>query len=765
MNSKKTKSDNYSDDDKDLDLSKDDEDYDFSPLKEDFLKLNYSKSTKLDSKEYDFFKKRKRSSDFSDSSIDVIDSNSNNNSIKEINKKELSSFQKSYIKSQKENFDKQFNLLRTDFKLLVEYEKEIFKDTNLDIMFIMDLTGSMSMWLNEAKKNVNYIIEEIKENNPGSKIRLSFIGYRDFTESKLLRIYDNIEFSDNFKEFNTFLSGLDCYGGGDEPEDVLGALNKALEMKWESNAKYAVLVCDAPCHGKKYHNALYDNFENGDPDGLILEVIMQKFYDRGITFYCIEINNSTKKMFDIMKHVYNNENKFHVEKLGNSVHQFSFFVSFSASLLLGSTKYNKIKFKDFLSNYRKEAINRIISKYSHKFKNESNNIFNNANNNNIDTLSLINQIENLDLEGNDKQLFDFINRMNDLEINKQANEEEAYITNKIDETIIHPIQENIIPYTLKSLTYNKDLSIINDWINPSIIEQNLETKLLFSYSTLKYSNENSEYEINMYDYSLNKNLVGKIASKIKKEEYNNINLYLKKLCMNEVICEQIGDYFNIKLHDEFPQLNKYIKFKKHTIYQYNDKIKEINISKDNKNSNHSKYIIGDSTIQFDNTLSTSMDSQILNTFSHFSYQVSGGKLIILNLKYDKVKRIVTNFQICFLEENGYKNILEFFSSHICDNNCKVLGLSHPRKKNKDIVVEENFFSSKYLTNTILCKCCSIPIIKNDEMCCGVCATKIARNKRKAICSICRFSFEYSTFYYNCQLIKFPTKCKKCEINF
>ena len=28
----------------------------------------------------------------------------------------------------------------------------IFKDTNLDIMFIMDLTGSMGIWLNEAKK-------------------------------------------------------------------------------------------------------------------------------------------------------------------------------------------------------------------------------------------------------------------------------------------------------------------------------------------------------------------------------------------------------------------------------------------------------------------------------------------------------------------------------------------------------------------------------------------------------------------------------------
>ena len=773
---KKSKNENFSEDDIDLNLYKDDEDYDFSPLKDDSLKLKISKSSKLEF--YDTkitsFLKHKRSSDSSDSSIDDIKSNSNNKSIKETNIKELTTFQKSFIKSQKENFDKQFNLLKTDFNLFIEYEKEIFKDTNLDIMFIMDLTGSMSMWLNEAKKSVNSIIEEIADNNPGSKIRLSFIGYRDYTEPKQIRIYNNIEFNDNIKEFNKFLSGLDCYGGGDEPEDVVGALNKALEMKWESNAKYAVLVCDAPCHGKKYHNVLYDKFENGDPDGYILEDIMQKFYDKGITFYCIEINDSTKKMFEIMKRIYNDENKFHIEKLGNSVHQFSFFVAFSASILLENTRYSRIKFQDFLSNYRKEAINKIISKYSHKIKRPQNNINNIDYENNLE-FTLINQIENLDLEGNDKQLFDFINRMNDLKINNnqnnniniiEKNEDNEYIMNKLDETIIHPMNENIFYYNLKGLTYNKDLNILNDWINPTIIEQKLDTKLLFSYNTLKYNNDNSEYEIAMYDFSLVKNLLGKIPSKIKKIEYNNIKLFLNRICRDEVICEQIGDYFNIRVHDEFQQSNKYIKFQKHIIYEYNNEIKENNSSiENNSNNNHYKLIISDMTTQFDYTLSTPMDNQMLNVFSHFSYQISGGQLIITDLKYDKIKRIVTSYKIYSLEENGYKNILEFFSSHICDNNCKLLGLSHPRKKNKNIIVDENFFANKYLTNTILCKCCSIPIVKNEEMCCVVCATKIARNKKKGICLSCHFPFEYSTYYYNCQLINIPKKCKKCQGDF
>ena len=74
--------------------------------------------------------------------------------------------------------------------------------------------------------------------------------------------------------------------------------------------------------------------------------------------------------------------------------------------------------------------------------------------------------------------------------------------------------------------------------------------------------------------------------------------------MKEVICEQIGDYFNIKIHDEFPQLNKYIKFQKHIFYEYNDTNK--NQIQANSN-NHYKYIIGDATNQFDYTLSTPMD--------------------------------------------------------------------------------------------------------------------------------------------------------------
>ena len=379
------------------------------------------------------YAKHKREDDSSDSS-------DSDEERKKKKVKELSIFQKSYIQSQKENFDKNYQILKEDFKLLEEYEIKIFKDTNLDIMFIMDLTGSMSTWLNEAKKNIKNIIEEIIDNNPGSKIRMSFIGYRDFLEINEKRKYESQEFTENIEEFNNFLSKLDCSGGGDEPEDVIGALRQALNMNWVSNSKYAVLVGDAPCHGKKYHNISYDRFHEGDPEGNLEEVV-KKFVDMGITFYCIEINSTTQKMFNIMRDIYNDNNKFHVEKLGNAVHQFSFFVAFSASVLLGNAKYNKVKYSEFLANYRNETIEKIMKKYI----NGNNNINTMNDNNDSLTLELISQIENLELGGEDKKMFDFINRINDLDINKSNSgninnifnhdNKDNYITNLFEEDI------------------------------------------------------------------------------------------------------------------------------------------------------------------------------------------------------------------------------------------------------------------------------------------------------------------------------------------
>ena len=228
--------------------------------------------------------------------------------------------------------------------------------------------------------------------------------------------------------------------------------------------------------------------------------------------------------------------------------------------------------------------------------------------------------------------------------------------------------------------------------------------------------------------------------------------------------------FNILLYEKLQHSKQFIKFQRHVLYEMdmtNINNSDNNFINDNFYRNY-KYIISEESIPFQLNCSYPLEKRTLQSFSHFSYQISGGQLLIANLNYDKIYKKVTDFKIYFLKDNEYKNILEFFSSHICNNICKALELAHPRKKNNPIQVNEKFYSKRYLTDTKLCECCSLPFHMRDffkSLTCKFCSSKEVATKYKAICSQCNKEFLYSTYYYNCKLINYPNRCSKCNSNF
>ena len=663
----------------------------------------------------------------------------------------LTEFDKSKAKSEKEIFESNFSTLKNDYKIIEQYEELIFKGTSIDIMFIMDLTGSMGSYLSETKRNIKKITEEISEHNPGSKIRLGFVGYRDYETKEEKRKYEIIDFTENIDNFITSIKKFNCYGGGDQPEDIAGGLNEALKMEWKSTARYVVLVCDAPCHGSKYHEIYIDTFKEGDPAGLEIEDLMQKFKNMNITFYCIEINSSTKKMFEIMKNVYNDESKFCVEKIYDSVENLSFIVAFSASELLGNTKYNKCDFNQVLEKCRKDSIDKIMKKYN------QNNIINDSNENLAQ--ALINEIENMNLEGEDKQLVQFINRMNNLNIdnnlkekkyNKNGNDNNSFIEIEFTEKdIIENINKDI-NYTIFGLTYNKNNKIsFNSFTEPLIIEQKFNSNITINNINNDMEMDSNENIITFSDNKLLRDFKGFIPRKIEKKYMEDIKLLTKKYCYDDLICEQISDYFNMEIKSE---TNTFIKFKKNAIYL-----------KENQNNDKLKLLITDIAQPFSLNISSHPDKKILQAFSHFSYQITLGELIILNLEYNKEKQKINSYDIFYLKNNGYKHILKFFSNHFCNNICKYLNLVHPRKKANQLEINELFFSKKYNTHYILCKCCSIPLRKfsNDIYCCRCICEKMKSLKRMT-CTECHQLFDCYTYVYNSNLINYPTKCNNCQ---
>ena len=177
--------------------------------------------------------------------------------------------------------------------------------TSLDLLFIMDLTGSMAPYIEQAKNNIINIMTRIPMECPGISINLGYIGYRDHYEISINDIV-NIDFSQNYQQLQNKIKNVSASGGGgDGPEEVAWAIEKALEKNWKSDAKYAILVADAPCHGTKYHNG-GDAYPDGVPGSKNIEVLINELASKNISLYCMKITDYTDIMYKLFGDIYSN---------------------------------------------------------------------------------------------------------------------------------------------------------------------------------------------------------------------------------------------------------------------------------------------------------------------------------------------------------------------------------------------------------------------------------------------------------------------------
>jgi len=157
----------------------------------------------------------------------------------------------------------------------VAQEKYNNKAKLLELALLCDCTGSMHSWIDRAKRTLSEIINNVVSSTNKLKVRVTFVGYRDHCDTERFSIQP---FSDDIQKVKDYISKVTACGGGDHPEDVVGGLNKCLEQKWTPGSiRQVFLICDAPCHGQKYHSSCGDSYPNGSPDGLELEPLMKSF--------------------------------------------------------------------------------------------------------------------------------------------------------------------------------------------------------------------------------------------------------------------------------------------------------------------------------------------------------------------------------------------------------------------------------------------------------------------------------------------------------
>jgi hypothetical protein len=104
----------------------------------------------------------------------------------------------------------------------------------IDVVFVLDTTGSMGGLIQAAKEKIWSIATTMASAQPAPVIRMGLVAYRDRGDAYVTRVVD---LSDDLDSLYATLMDFQAAGGGDGPESVNQALHTAASL--ESRARRA----------------------------------------------------------------------------------------------------------------------------------------------------------------------------------------------------------------------------------------------------------------------------------------------------------------------------------------------------------------------------------------------------------------------------------------------------------------------------------------------------------------------------------------------
>jgi Mg-chelatase subunit ChlD len=161
---------------------------------------------------------------------------------------------------EKQNFKAQTQLVRGQ-KSAVQVKLDSQSATakaQLDLVFLIDATGSMGDEIDKLKASLRTIVSDIAQLPSQPDLCLGMVAYRDKGDAFLLRSHD---FTNDVNAFQGVLNALQAAGGGDTPEAMNEALHDAVHnLSWRGQGatRLMVLLADAPPH-LDYGTPHYDN--------------------------------------------------------------------------------------------------------------------------------------------------------------------------------------------------------------------------------------------------------------------------------------------------------------------------------------------------------------------------------------------------------------------------------------------------------------------------------------------------------------------------
>ena len=138
---------------------------------------------------------------------------------------------------------------RTEDPRIAPVELSSNKPT-MEMVFVLDTTGSMGGLLTGAKQRIWGIVNEVMQTSSLSSVKVGLVAYRDRGDQYVTQV---LPLTEDLDKVYSVLTEYEADGGGDEPEDVRRALAQGVAIAgWSqasaNHAQILFLVGDAPPH-------------------------------------------------------------------------------------------------------------------------------------------------------------------------------------------------------------------------------------------------------------------------------------------------------------------------------------------------------------------------------------------------------------------------------------------------------------------------------------------------------------------------------------
>mmetsp|Transcript_36700 Transcript_36700/g.46802 ORF Transcript_36700/g.46802 Transcript_36700/m.46802 type:complete len:463 (+) Transcript_36700:68-1456(+) len=168
---------------------------------------------------------------------------------------------------------------KAEVKCKIEKQME-----QLDLIFCVDCTSSMSSYIQAAQQNIKSIVQKLAQEE-SLDIMFGLISYRDHPPQDHTYVTKEFDFTCSLNEIQANVDSMSAHGGGDGPECVCCAYHSVLSYKFRPNsAKVMIHIADAPPHGLGESG---DCFPNGCPDGHDPLEDAREMLKRGIVVYTV----------------------------------------------------------------------------------------------------------------------------------------------------------------------------------------------------------------------------------------------------------------------------------------------------------------------------------------------------------------------------------------------------------------------------------------------------------------------------------------------